>query len=465
MRRRRPRSLLSCVPLLALVTLSIQSTSASASPFDGRPQLQIRSPADGSVSNVTTPTFTGTTSLGGLEPEELSEEEWVRLLVRNSDGVLVHPEPSSTPYFFSGTWSIGPISTLAPGTYTAEVQQSDASGVGESTPVTFTIDTTPPQITLTQPHSGSTESSSSVAVGGSAGTAAGDLPAITAELFSGSPSDGQPPLETLGLQASGASWAGTFGGLVPGTYTVRATQRDSAGNTGTSEQISFSVTGVSPLSGPSSSFSWIPAVPIVGETVSLVSSATDLSSPLTGFAWALSPGAPFSAGKPVITTSFAAAGAHVVRLRVSDAAGASSVATETIPVRSRAQVPMVPFPVVRIAGRLTLTGARITLLTVQAPLAARVVVRCRGRGCPTKSESRSAKSSRKGTQKAGSVLLTFRRFARSYGAGATLEILVVKPGEIGKYTRFKIRRNRLPVREDRCIVSGGAKPITCAQQK
>jgi hypothetical protein len=304
-----------------------------------------------------------------------------------------------------------------------------------------------------------------VAVGGAAGTAAGDVPEITAELFSGSAIDGQPAVESLQLQASGASWAGAFAGLAPGAYTVRASQRDIAGNAGTSAPVTFTVLPPPTAPGPSASFTWIPAAPVVGETVSLVSSATDLSSPLTGFAWALTQGAAFSPGKPVITTSFSAPGGHVVRLRVSDAAGQASVATETIAVSPRANVPMVPFPVVRIAGRLTGAGARITLLTVQAPIATRVIVRCHGRSCPAKSESRSAKASRTGKPRVGAVLLKFRRFARSYRAGTTLEILVVQPGEIGKYTHFKIRRHRLPVREDACIVSSAAKPIPCAQPR
>ena len=41
-----------------------------------------------------------------------------------------------------------------------------------------------------------------------------------------------------------------------------------------------------------------------------------------------------------------------------------------------------PFPVVRMRGRLTTTGRRVTLLSVSAPRAAKISVRCKG-ACPT----------------------------------------------------------------------------------
>ena len=41
-----------------------------------------------------------------------------------------------------------------------------------------------------------------------------------------------------------------------------------------------------------------------------------------------------------------------------------------------------PFPVVRMRGRLTASGARVSLLSVRAPRPAKVTVRCKG-SCPT----------------------------------------------------------------------------------
>src|ERR1019366_4053130 len=134
--------------------------------------------------------------------------------------------------------------------------------------------------------------------------------------------------------------------------------------------------------------SWFPSAPKTGENVSLVSTSTDGTSPITAFAWALSSNGAFVAGKPLLTTSFSTPGGHVVRLRVTDANGLSSVATQTIQVTSTPLILMQPFPIVRIAGSETSSGVRLRLLTAQAPIGARVTVSCRGRGCPAKSVGR-----------------------------------------------------------------------------
>jgi PKD domain len=187
-----------------------------------------------------------------------------------------------------------------------------------------------------------------------------------------------------------------------------------------------------------------------------VSSSTDASSPITAIAWALGAGGLFQAGGPVLTTSFTTPGGHLVRLRVTDAYGASSTATETIDVVGSRAPLMQPFPVVRIAGAETRWGVRLRLLSVQAPRGARITVRCRGRGCPLKSASRVSASG-----KVGRAPLVFRRFERSLRPGVTLEVRVSKRGEIGKYTRFAVRRGRLPVRVDMCLDPAGTRPLAC----
>ena len=210
--------------------------------------------------------------------------------------------------------------------------------------------------------------------------------------------------------------------------------------------------------GPVASFSWFPSTPEVGQSVSLVSTSTDVSSPITGFAWALTGISPFHAGGPLLTTSFATAGDHVVRLRVTDANGASGVVTQTIHVASAPVVLMQPFPVVRIAGFETSSGVRLRLLTAQAPIGARITVSCHGRGCPAKSQGRVARSHRR---KVSSVIVEFRRFERALRAGVILEIRISKPGEVGKFTRFVVRHHKLPERVDTCLDAGGIRPMAC----
>jgi hypothetical protein len=118
---------------------------------------------------------------------------------------------------------------------------------------------------------------------------------------------------------------------------------------------------------------------------------------------------------------------------------------------------MQPFPVVRIAGSQTGTGVRLRLLRVQqTPPGSTVVIRCRGRGCPTKSQRRLAIAGPRGVP-----AVDFRTFQRVLRFGITLEILISKPGAIGKYTRFTVRRHKLPVRVDTCLDPLGQKPQAC----
>jgi hypothetical protein len=118
---------------------------------------------------------------------------------------------------------------------------------------------------------------------------------------------------------------------------------------------------------------------------------------------------------------------------------------------------MQPFPVVRLTGAVTAFGVKLKVLRVsQVPAGAHITVHCRGRGCPIRTAGRLAVAGKQGV-----VPVEFRRFERSLNAGVTLEILVSKPGEIGKYTRFTIRRGKLPVRLDMCLDPTGVRPLVC----
>jgi hypothetical protein len=108
---------------------------------------------------------------------------------------------------------------------------------------------------------------------------------------------------------------------------------------------------------------------------------------------------------------------------------------------------MRPEPVVRVRGWLTLRGARITLLTVRAPRAARIAVSCSGIGCPR--VAKSAKRTR------------LRKYEGMYRAGARIVIRVTRPGFIGKHTLIRIRHRKAPVRFDRCLYPGSGAPKAC----
>ena len=112
---------------------------------------------------------------------------------------------------------------------------------------------------------------------------------------------------------------------------------------------------------------------------------------------------------------------------------------------------LAPFPVVRLRGRISRTSARITLLTVSAPAGSQVSIYCAGRSCPRKRLA----------VRAGRKLVRVRRFERRLRAGTVLRIYVTKPGFVGKYTRFQIRRGRSPLRTDLCAQRPASTPRRC----
>jgi hypothetical protein len=359
-------------------------------------------------------------------------------------------------------WVSAAVSPSLPdGDYTVRAAQ----GSELSEEFTFTVDADAPSVTLTSPAGGSSTLATSETIAGALGTASGDKPEATVRLYAGS-APGGTVVQSRTVAGVAGSWSAAFEGLAPGVYTAQAEQRDEVENIGLSESVTFTVVApevaVPPPptpSVPAASFRWVPATPHPGEPVTLISTSTDTGSSLTAFAWAPVGDSAFAAGEATLTTTFAVAGAHVVQLRVTDANGQSSTVAETIPVTAAAPTLMQPFPVVRIAGSFTSSGAKISLLTVLAPVGATVKVTCKGGGCATKSQHMTIASGAK--SKAGTVLVNFRRFERTLHAGAVLDVWVSNHGQIGKFTRFLIRRGKTPTRTDTCLNSAGTKPIVC----
>ena len=130
--------------------------------------------------------------------------------------------------------------------------------------------------------------------------------------------------------------------------------------------------------------------------------------------------------------------------------GSSGASAPPAPVTSQARPRLLdPFPVVRVRGVLTRGGARVTLLTVRGPRDVRIFVRCRRGNCPRRQLAVAATMTR------------LRVFERALRAGTRLEIKVVRPGWIGKWTVITIRRGAAPRRRDRCLYPGGLRPVRC----
>ena len=353
------------------------------------------------------------------------------------------------------------------------------AGGAAVSPVMFTADAAAPKVTLNPPASPSEDPTPSFT-----GTASKTTP-ITVLIYAGHHAKGTV-VSTATATGTGAAWASGSASpaLSSRQYTAVATQANPKddGPAGKSGPVTFTITppdftpaeftpaeftsaeapvpasaAVPSSTPPLASFKWFPPVPQTGEPVSLVSISTDATSPITGFAWALTSTAPFQSGGALLTTSFSSPGGHVVRLRVTNANGLSSVASGTIRVVGPTAPLMQPFPVVRIAGTETASGVKLRLLMVQQmPAGVKITVKCRGRGCPAKTPRRVVVSSKR-----GAASVEFRGFERFLRFGVTLQVLVSNPGEIGKYTRFAIRRGKLPERVDMCLDPTGVKPMVC----
>jgi PKD repeat protein len=245
-------------------------------------------------------------------------------------------------------------------------------------------------------------------------------------------------------------------------------------------------------SGPAASFEYTPADPFTGDIVTFRSTSTASRGSITETDWDLDGDGEFDdAGGTEVVWAFADAGDHLVQVRVTQDDGRQGVAfgdvhvsdppppqspppppggttptdgtpTGSGPVpqpvapvstRPRTQRPtrIRPFPVVRIAGVVLGSGARVTILSVRAPRGSKVRVRCRGRGCPVSSVARTS----------ATRVVRFHAFERTLRAGVTLELFVRQAGRIGKYTRFVIRAGRAPARVDRCLMPGRARPVSC----
>ena len=212
---------------------------------------------------------------------------------------------------------------------------------------------------------------------------------------------------------------------------------------------------------PDASLAYFPATPEAGEPVSFVSTSSDPDGTLASLLWDLNGDGVFGdATGATASYTFPKAGVSTVGLRVVDSDGAGAVATQLVHVAAKPLQFLSPFPLVRLSGRLTAGGVRITRLVVQAPPGANVEVRCMGHGCRRHRETRLAKP-RAGAKPGSFNLLRFRRFERALRAHAVIEVFVTNPPTVGKYTRITVRKGLAPLRRDLCLVPGAKRPSSC----
>ena len=142
----------------------------------------------------------------------------------------------------SGAYSVSASPALAAGTYTALASQTDWAGnTGLGAAVTFTVSTAAPTVMLSPVASLS--NNPMPVFNGVGGIDAGDSNTVTIDIYSGSNTSGKL------VQTFGATCDATCGdfsapapsALLTGTYTAQAGQTNSAGNTGLSAAITFTI--------------------------------------------------------------------------------------------------------------------------------------------------------------------------------------------------------------------------------
>ena len=226
--------------------------------------------------------------------------------------------------------------------------------------------------------------------------------------------------------------------------------------------------GVTPIP-PVASFTIAPTTPVVNQPVLFTSASSDLDGALTEQVWDLNGDGSYDNGGGVTALrTFAEPGEYVIGLRVTDDAGLVAFSSQTVTVLSAAGSNVTtqksgprllsPFPVVRIAGRITKRGTRVRLLRVSAPAGTQVSVRCTGRSCPFNQRVRTIPT---GARSLAAVSVRVRRLERLLRPGVRVRVYVTKRGSFGKYTRFRFRAGKAPARTDSCLSPGSLAPAEC----
>ncbi len=350
--------------------------------------------------------------------------------------------------------------------------------------------TAAPSVTITSPAGGSVSKETAPIFSGTGEELAG---VVTLHVYSGTTAEGTP-LRTLSTTLFGLGGVWSLGPVEPledGLYTATAEQTNSLLQRGISAPMSFRVDTVAPVvtleqpqpapgeDDPSFTGTASDIEPVTvqihaghsaaGTVVALATAAG------TGAGWHSSPASPaLAVGRyTAVAVQHSSLGnppgwSPEMTFEVSPPAPAPPAQGPALPrsalpaqaaARASTATPlMTPFPVVRIAGVWFAGGVDLRLLRVQkAPPGALVTVRCRGRRCPRRAVVRRITIA--GPH--GVPAISFPAFERFLHTGAVIEVFVSKAGVVGKYTRLRVRRGKLPERVDSCLALGGLNLLQC----
>jgi PKD repeat protein len=262
----------------------------------------------------------------------------------------------------------------------------------------------------------------------------------------------------------------------PGRATVRLRVTDSNGATDIAT-VTFRVN-----SPPVAAFTFAPQAPVIRDVIVFTSTASDPdgSGDIRSIQWDLNGDGTYSdATGPRAQATFQNPGDYTIRQKVTDAGGASTIATQTVSVKrppaavttpaSQGPAAAAPFSGAPVSGagspgtapktalraftgvRLQIAGSvagrltNITQLLVVGPGGASVRANCQGRGCPRRAvRSRMPAIGR----------LRLRRLERTLQAGAHIVVTIAKPGFVTKQIVLNIRQGKAPSRTERCVIPG-----------
>jgi len=357
---------------------------------------------------------------------------------------------------------------LADGSYVFRVRATDGVGNDASASQAFSVDSAAPSLSIDSGPAGPTSEATP-----SFGFAAAPGATVECSLGQGTPAYG--PCTSATTHVVGAP-------LPEGTYVFRVRARDGAGNDAIASR-TFTVDTTPPsLSigfGPSGTTS--DSTPLFGfsaEAGATLECSIDQGSPAYG---PCASATTHAAGAPL------ADGAYVFRVRATDGAGNQASATRAFTVGTAPPAPgpesprpdptqpatlsltptpfeprlLSPFPLVRISGTLTRTGARVRLLSVRAPSGALVRVTVSPACGGKRPSSRRCRVLRAAGTVSRSGVIGFRGLERAYRSGTVIVVRVWRADRIGKYTRFTIVRGKAPRRVDQCLVPEATRGSRC----
>ena len=362
-------------------------------------------------------------------------------------------------------------SGLTSGQYTLTVRGLDRSGNFDQTPVsrTWTVDATPPTTTI------------------SGGPADGSMTNSRTAAFSLSASEVVSRYECALDGAAFATCPSTpsYSSLGDGSHTLQARSLDPVSNVGAAATRTWTVDATPPETSISSG-------PADGSSTSArASSFAFTSEPGASFQCALDGGAFGGCTSPFGTPALAD-GAHSFAVRAIDAAGnvdaspatrgwtvstptSTTTTTSTSSTNSGTQSsgdgPAVPavVPVVAIAatpipraapGAVSVswfvTGAKTSAKSLKVSAlrsGSTVHASCKGKGCPFRSKTLTAK--------AGKVDFTKSFKGRKLAKGAVLELRVAASGLLTRVFTYKVRAGSAPSRATGCLAAGASEPGAC----